>query len=590
MKSRGLIWQIYPAFLCLTILALVSTSWYLSDTVQQLLIERISSELKTQSILASENLKGKLSRDKSPNIDLFCKERGEKTGTRLTVILADGTVIGDSLESPQGMNNHKVRPEVAAALAGEIGSSQRYSTTLNEPQLYIAIPHIEGEKIIASIRTSLSISEVYDTLNRIHWQVGGTAFFVTLVLAIVSLIISRRISNPLEQLRKSARAFARGDFQFPLPPAGSKEIHDLSTAMYDMANQIDSHISEIANQVNEREAIFRSMEEGVIAVDMNRRIIRLNSAAEKMFELGMQETTGTPIQEATNRTDLLEIIESVLVSKTHIEEEIELTGTPTRSIQVHASPLYDAQKMMIGALLVFNDITRIKHLEMVRKEFVANVSHELRTPITAIKGGAETLMGGAIHDEGSAMNFLSIITRQTNRLHLIIEDLLTLSRIEGSDHAPVIEPTDLVTTLEAAISTCRHLANEKSINIDLQAPDTLTIKCIPHLLEQAIINLLTNAINYSEPDSNVEIRTTENEPTCIEVIDQGEGIPQEHLSRIFERFYRVDKARSRNKGGTGLGLSIVKHIVQIHGGEVSVKSQKGEGSTFTITLPHQDEG
>lgn len=561
-------------------------SLILAETVQESLMKRTIEDLKVRSILSGKTLQGKLSFNHIVKVDNFCKEVGKQTGTRLTVILADGTVLGDSLEQPANMDNHNNRPEVAKALSGDVGSSQRFSTTLSERQLYVAIPHIEEGSIVGTIRTSISLSQIDETLARIHWQVGGVAFLVALVLAAVSLLVSRRLSKPIEHLRKTARAFARGAFQYPLPAAGSREIRDLCLAMHDMADQINGHISEIANQVNEREAIFMSMEEGVIAVDLDERIIRINESTERMFEIANERAIGKFIQEATRRSELHEIIQTVLSDTVHIEDELELPGRQARTIQVHASPLYDANKSMIGALLVLNDITRIKHLESIRREFVANVSHELKTPITAIKGGAETLLNGAMEDELSAKNFLGIIIRQSNRLHSIIEDLLTLSRIEGGNAEPVLEEADLGSTIDTALATCRHLSEAKEVTVTVQMNRPIMGSYITPLFEQAVVNLLANAIHYSAPQSTVTITAARNdESVTLSVIDQGEGIPSELQSRVFERFYRIDKARSRDKGGTGLGLSIVKHIVQIHRGTITLESAPGKGSTFTITIP-----
>jgi two-component system phosphate regulon sensor histidine kinase PhoR len=327
--------------------------------------------------------------------------------------------------------------------------------------------------------------------------------------------------------------------------------------------------------------------EGVLAIDPDERILKLNAAAASLLKVDAERAQGRSVYEVIRDANLLRFIGAVLASAQPLEEEIVLWDAGERFMQAHGTILRDENGRGIGALVVMNDVTRLRRLEAVRRDFVANVSHELKTPVTSIKGFVETLQDGAVDNPADARHFLEIIARHADRLNAIIDDLLLLSRVEEAQ-APelVLEPTPLCDVLLAAMQDCEDKAKEKRIPVSLTCPEGSVARINAPLLEQAVVNLLDNAIAYSEPERPVAIEVGETEDEkSIAVRDAGCGIAAEHLSRIFERFYRVDKGRSRKLGGTGLGLAIVKHIAQAHGGRVSVVSAPGQGSTFTIHLP-----
>jgi two-component system phosphate regulon sensor histidine kinase PhoR len=361
-----------------------------------------------------------------------------------------------------------------------------------------------------------------------------------------------------------------------------------------MAEQLNERIRTIVRQRNELEAVFASMSEAVLAVDTDERVISLNKAAFDIFAIDEKQASGLLLQEAVRNIDLQRQVKQILDSLQPLQDEIVLQhGASERFLQTNGVPLHDGSGKNIGVLVVMNDVTRLRRLENVRRDFVANVSHELKTPITSIKGYVETLLEGAMDNREDAERFLKIILKQTNQLYAIIEDLLSLSRIEKLSENKEVELSlgNLYPILEEAVQTCQMKASQKNIRISINCPEKLQARVNATLLEQAVVNLVVNAVKYSEDASEVIVSAAEKKlddgtnRVVISVQDFGIGIAKKHLPRLFERFYRSDKARSRKMGGTGLGLSIVKHIAQTHGGEVAVQSQEGQGATFFISLP-----
>jgi two-component system phosphate regulon sensor histidine kinase PhoR len=355
-----------------------------------------------------------------------------------------------------------------------------------------------------------------------------------------------------------------------------------------MATELGSKLGTVTRQRNELEAVLSGMLEAVMVVDTDERLVRINRAAEQLFKIDQERVKGNTIQEAIRHTDLHRFVIGTLACDDPVEGDIVIIGDPDIFLQARGAPLKDDRGTVTSALIVLNDVTRLKTLEMIRRDFVANVSHELKTPITSIKGFLETLKEGAIRDSENAERFLDISIRHTDRLNAIIEDLLSLSRIErDAERGEVaLEKKPVNEVLDAVARAYSKKALDKNINLEFQGDGAIMANINSTLLEQAIVNLVDNAIKYSDAGKTVSVITEANPvEVVIKVSDQGCGISKEHITRIFERFYRVDKARSRKVGGTGLGLAIVKHIVNAHGGRVTVESAPGKGSTFAIHLP-----
>ena len=586
--KRRLVWHLYPSYLLIILISIIAVAWFASIEAKQFFLEESENDLKARAVLFESQVIPFLDPLEKDKIDLLCKEAGKRSSTRLTVILPSGEVVGDSDSDPKTMDNHVDRIEFREASTGDSGMSIRTSRTIGKDFMYVGIPVRKGDQLLAVVRTSVPVDVIDTLIYAIQRKMILGSLVIGILGALVSLAVSRRISRPIEKLKEGAGYFIRGDFNYRLPASGIEEIASLNESMRDMAQQLHARINTITQQRTEIEAILSSMLEGVIAVDAEERIIIMNNAAAKMFGCDPSTVQGRSIQEAVRNIHLQQFISETLSGQRPVEKEIELPSGEERYLLGHGTLIRDIEGKGVGALFVLNDITRVRRLENIRKEFVANVSHEIKTPITAIKGFVEILRDDGAKEEEDVKRFLEIIAKHVNRLEAIIDDLLKLSRIEKDVETEGIQlmESGIEDVLESAIQVLKPLADSRGTEISLLCDEALTAKINPPLLEQAIINLLDNAIKYSDEKRPVNVEVEhDGKEVLIHVIDNGRGIEQEHLSRIFERFYRVDKARSRRLGGTGLGLAIVMHIIQAHGGHVSVTSTPGKGSAFTIHLP-----
>ncbi|MGB5750986.1 MAG: ATP-binding protein [Desulfobacterales bacterium] len=587
-KSKKLIWQIFPSFLLITLLSVLAVSWYASSSMRHFFLAQTAVDLEVRAILLEKQIITHLSPLDAPSVDSVCKAMGRESSTRYTVILSSGKVIGDSRETPNLMDNHANRPEITLALKGKTGQSIRYSNTLLQSMMYVARPIKKFDQIMAVIRASIPTTFIERELKSIRLKIAMGGLLIAILAAGISLLISRRITRPIVAMKKNAGHFADGDFSHRLAAPDSEEMAGLAAALNQMASQLDNRIKTIINQRNELETVLSSMREGVVAVDNKERIISMNQAAAALFECDPVQSQAKSIQEVVRNLPLQQFIRKAISGREPEEDDIVLYQNGEKILNLKSSPLMDADKKQIGTLVVINDVSQLRRLENMRKDFVANVSHELKTPLTAIKGFVETLHQGNVDQPEETERFLGIIQKHVDRLSSIIDDLLSLSRIEQEDERQAIqlESRPILEVFRSAVQICRSTAEEKGIDIHLSCEKNLEACFDPTLLEQAVVNLLDNAIKYSEPDSAIHLKAslTDSELQII-VEDQGIGIAKKHLPRLFERFYRVDKARSRTLGGTGLGLAIVKHIAQAHAGQVTVNSTPGRGSSFTIHLP-----
>ncbi len=431
------------------------------------------------------------------------------------------------------------------------------------------------------------ISDINNTLKDIYIKILFGVIAIVLCAAVISLFVSGRITKPIIEMEQIANSFAEGKFDQRVPPY-SAELGILAKSLNQMARQLDERIKTITRQRNELEAILTSMVEGVIAVDSGRHVVSVNRAASSLLGIEPEKVYGHNIEEVIRDVELLEFVRNTLGSDKPVESEMLLEQDGERFFQMHGASLSDSHGNRTGAVVVLTDMTRMRRLESIRRDFVSNVSHELRTPVTSIQGFVEALRERNIKDPEQIQRYLNIIAKHSERLNAIIEDLLSLSRLEqeGERREITFEKTRLKPVLKAAIELADTKAKEKEIQINLDCSDEIEIKINSALLEQAILNLIDNAIKYSPAQSRIEVSVSKNaNELSIAVQDSGCGIELKHQARIFERFYVVDKGRSRKMGGTGLGLAIVKHIAQVHGGFVSIRSKPGSGSTFVIYLP-----
>ncbi len=453
-------------------------------------------------------------------------------------------------------------------------------------------------------------------LRRFFWQ-SLTAFSILIICCFISLFVSFqffnsigyailasgivatgvglylafRISRPLENLLDQVRQVESGQVHevVDLSRNETKEIHQIATLMDGIASQLNSRIDLIRKQKNEQEAIVQSLDEGLIAINSSRYITHVNPAAIKIFREYRTLETGIKIEEAIRHPELQALIELTMQEKTPIERDIEFIGETVRYLRVHTSPLLEQlNKEFAGVVLVINDVTRLRQLEGMRKNFVANVSHELRTPLTSIQGFAETLMNPSVNDPKEIRKFIEIIQRHATRLGRIIEDILALSRIERDSENQQIDkkPESIDEILNSVVELCGVKASKKDMKLRVEKEEDFKVPCDRYLIEQALVNLVDNAVRYSDSGQEILIQAKRDDKYIkISVKDKGAGMAQSQLPKIFERFYRVDRARSRELGGTGLGLSIVKHIALAHLGKVTAESEIGKGSTFHLFLP-----
>jgi two-component system, OmpR family, phosphate regulon sensor histidine kinase PhoR len=590
MPARRLIWQLYASFLAIILAALGLATLYASRTVHDFYLGQEEHSLLLAAEVVRPEVAGALETKAPADIDILCKQLGQAVSSqmRLTIIALSGKVLGDSVEDPASMENHSNRPEVIDALNRGFGRSIRSSPTLGLTMMYVAVPVKRGDQATAVVRFAVPITAVEQTLRATYAHIAWVGGVVAIGAAVLGLLMSRRITSPIVQMKRTAQLFAAGQLNSRIPAGGAPELAELARALNEMAAQLQDRIMAITRQRNESQTLLSSLSEGVLAVDSQGRIVSLNKAAAHLLNIDPVSIQGRNVEEVIRNVDLQQVVRDILSSGRPGEGDVSLLDDGGRFFHVHGARLVDPESHRSGAVIVLSDQTTIHQLDNVRKDFVANVSHELKTPVTSIQGFVEALLDGGIEDPAQVQRYLGIIARHSERLSAIIDDLLALSRLEDTNERRAIsfEKTALRPVLEAAIEMAAVRAERKRMTVSLSCDESVEAKVNAPLLEQAVLNLLDNAVKYSDEGTTVEVIVAEQETeTAIHIRDYGCGIPAEHLPHIFQRFYVVDKSRSRKLGGTGLGLAIVKHIALVHQGRVTVDSTPGKGSTFTLSLP-----
>ncbi len=579
----------FSFYLAITLFALLCATLFSSKIIRHFYYDQTRADLETRVRLVEGDLTPLFLENNWQALNEKCILLGQKSASRLTVIALDGKVAADSDEHPSRLDNHKSRPEVAGALEGQVSSSIRFSYTLQKNLMYVAIPLQSADgATFGSLRISVPITSIDVPLGVIQSKIAYGTLALALLVALVTWFISRQISHPILAMRDGASRFAAGDFSAEIPLSGPSELIDLGGALNRMARDLDCQIQTVVQQRNELKAVFNSMVEGVFTVDHEERITSINGAACELLTTTVKKSKGQTIIELVRNSDLKLFVQAALRTKTGVEEDLLLTHLARGDRQIQANGvLLKGGEGSPQALIVLHDVTQLRKLEAIRRDFVANVSHELKTPITAIQGFVETLLDGGMDDPKNAEEFLNIIQNQSTRLGAIIENLLTLSRIEQGQQNLELGCAPLAPLIDSVDAACRFKAHDFGLKLECHCADDIRVKMNPALLELALVNLVDNGVKYSKgKGKQVQVRTRQQDTTVfIEVVDDGEGIAQKHQERLFERFYRVDKARSRKQGGTGLGLAIVKHIIQSHDGTISVQSKAGKGATFTIAIP-----
>ena len=538
----------------------------------------ILSDLQRYAIFAGEAFK-KAFEDRPAEVQKLVKDLGRQTGTRITLILPDGTVVADSEKDPAQMENHSGRPEIRTALAGKTGSSTRYSTTVKEQMTYVATPIIRAGRIEGVVRLSLRLHTIELLIREQTREIFLIAVVVWGITLILTFLFSSFFSSSVREMVQLTKKIAAGDLSERAIVKGRDELSELATGLNEMAEQLQSLFSQIQSRHDELNAIINSMTEGILVLDSAQHVELANDSFRAKFAVEGQ-VKGKDYIEIVRSVSLKEMVDELEKENRISAKRMDFEG---RTFTVNGVALKYSRQADRKIILVFHDITSDIQLENVKADFVANASHELRTPLTAIEGYLETFEE---EDPETQKEFLQIVRRNVRRISDLVSDLLLLSRLESPVPRLNTGKVDLHTVVRNTMLLVNRLAANKNLTLESEVETGLTINADEFLLEQMLLNLLDNAVKYTDAGKVIVSAHRENGEVVIRVSDTGVGIGSEHLGRIFERFYRVDKARSRELGGTGLGLSIVKHIVQLHGGDIQVKSQVGSGTCFTIRLPN----
>lgn len=571
------------AFL-LIIATVGSADFLMTRYTEQRELELVQQELELVGRIYREQLAAVA----TPEMQAWAQRADRQSGARITVIGPDGAVLAESRHERGSMENHAQRPEVKAALKGSLGVAKRHSASLGVDFLYVAEPARAGGAEGAVLRLAVPLERVTESMRAVR----GRILRASLLLAVLALIAAYLYTKSLTARIRNIQGYAEGlanerlSEEPELAEHGNDELGALAGSLRGMARQLRDMVELLKVESQRREAILSSMREGVLAVDEELRVTFCNAAFLRAAGTAAPAPSRTPLVQLARNPGFLSLLRQVLTSGETMRGKLPLAPSSGRSFEIYAKPLdQGAQK---GALAILHDITELERLERVRKDFVANVSHELRTPLAAIRGYAETLLDGALEDPQHNRRFLEIIRSNAIRLTNIASDLLVLSELEQDrgEQEPA-EAVDVQAVVEAALRTVESAARVHGVALVIREAEGLRVRAQRFRLEQALVNLMDNAVKFSREGGTVRVESmrTEEGMILIRVSDEGIGIPSEDLPRIFERFYRVDKARSREAGGTGLGLSIVKHIAESFGGTVQVESELGKGSSFTLLFP-----
>lgn len=567
-------------------IVLITGSYYVyfNRSLQKEMIEESRGNLASQVQLARLLV---TSDRKSTSPQKLAESIGSATNARVTLIAPDGTVTGDSdvgQERLAQMENHLQRSEVQEALKSGSGSAVRYSDTLRTSMLYSAMPYGRGAPE-GVIRLAMPLEYLTSTRSALYGVVGGSTVVTILIALMFTYLLSNLTLRPLRKMAAAAALIGHGGSRTKIPVRSNDEIGRLATVLNDMSERIDDQVHRLSTETQRLDTILRSMGEGIMVTAPDGSITLVNPAFRRLFSIP-GDFEGKKLVEISRHPVLLEAFNDL--GQPGVNELVREISLPPddQTLFTHWVPL-DVDGIRQGIVAVFHDITDLKKAENMRRDFVANVSHELRTPVTVIKGYAETLLDGVLQsDPVRAHRFVEIIASHSERLTSLINDILTLSSLESKATRLELNPLNISTTIGKACMLLQESAAQKNISLVNESDSSVPrIMADSGRIEQVVVNLLENAIKYTPAGGTVRLFTEETgDFVKVSIADTGIGIPFKDLPRIFERFYRVDEARTRDQGGTGLGLAIVKHIVQLHGGEVSVTSEPGKGSIFTFTV------
>ncbi|WP_411843452.1 two-component system histidine kinase PnpS [Salinicoccus sp. HZC-1] len=572
------------------ILALVVTLWFLlatilqnayTETTREHLIE--NAEMVSQIIIATEAI------EDGDRVQEWVSNFEHPIEMRFTIINDEGEVLADSENDPDAMDNHKNRPEFEKALNtnDDFGESIRYSETQDLNMMYVATPVVSEGETIGAIRTSLSLQVIDDAMRALWISLAIVLGIMLVVTTGAGILIARGITKPMDSIMAVTKRLSEKDYSSRVNTKASGEIGDLASSVNDLAASLQRQMKEIEENERQLTSIMSNMVSGVMLVNEKGEVELVNSAMERFFSQHAENIVGQPYDKVGEGFGLGELIRQVFEENKKVHDEVHSYYPDERIMDAHLAPYYGQGWRQKGVIIVLHDITEIRRLEKMRSDFVANVSHELKTPVTSVRGFSETLLSGEVKDEDTTRQFLTIIHDESQRLDRLIRDLLNLSKIERQEIPLNIETVDLTELIYETAVTLQGSAEQKQTELILPAEDNaIMLEGDRDRIRQVVLNLIGNGINYTSEGGTVKVDLRENmHEAQLIVSDNGIGIPEESLPRIFERFYRVDKARSRHSGGTGLGLAIVKHLIESHSGRIEIESLEGEGTTITVILP-----
>ncbi len=588
MFGSRFLWKSYAGYAVVIVITAVLVGVMSVRGFERDLTRQIEASLRGEALLLQEIALPYIDLPPDSTFQQAVWALGSRAETRLTVISADGRVLADSHEEPSRMDNQRTRPEISMALSRGVGVATLSPAGETGTAMYVAIPVMKNGEVAGFVRASQPLLAMQERTGTVRELVVIGALIAIAAALVIGFFFARGVTRPLRAMAESARAVARGDFSRPVRVARHDEIGDLADALNGMTERLKSQIDTITADRNMTLAILASMAEGVVAVDRGEYVVHINSAAERILGVDARNARGRRIWELTRVIEVSEALSDAMKgNRVRVSEARISNPQQDQVIQVIGAPLRDANDALVGAIVVLHDVSDLRQLEAVRRDFVANISHELKTPLAAIRGLVETLIDDRAMEPATHDRFIEKIRDQAMRLSNLVADLLTLSRLESDQAGGQFERLDLRELVAESYRAQVHAAELKRVEMGASVSDRpVIIEGEGEALRELVDNLLSNAVKYTPEGGRVDVRLkTEGTNAVLSVEDTGIGIAPEEQGRIFERFYRVDKARSRQLGGTGLGLSIVKHVALTHGGNVSLKSAPGRGSTFRVQIP-----
>lgn len=587
MFASRFLWKLYAGYTLLIVFSTGVVGVLINRRIEADSRQEIEERLRSQAVVLADVLGNGFEPGRASEIEARTRRLAARISTRITVIRHDGVVIADSEVPPSSLDNHARRPEILAATPGLPGVAVRYSDSLEQNMMYVAVPVYGAGDLLGHVRTALPLTVIDERLSGLRTVVVLGAVLTALVALLLGFFFAQRITRPLLSMTTAAESIVEGRYQNKVPIHSGDELGKLAQAFNTMSETLESQLDTMTSDRNKLTAILASMVEGVIAVDENGAVVHMNVVAADIMAVDPEGSLSKPIAEVTPIEDIANVLKEAIVEAAPVDRVVRLDPESSdRILELHAAPLRGGQGSPKGAVLVLYDTTRLRRLERVRSDFIANVSHELKTPLTVIRGFVETLLDTPEVDEKTRTRFLGKVYQQCERLTTLVRDLLSLTHLESRDEERERELMDLRDVVRGVADSLRATCEAKGLDLRLEIPEKPVVIEGDEFLNVAVTNLVDNAIKYSPSGGGIWVRLRRHERTALlEVEDQGIGIEAQHHKRIFERFYRVDKARSRELGGTGLGLSIVKHTARALDGRVSVESIPGEGSLFRMQLP-----